>query len=128
MTEPLANFTAIASAQFWQVTVVWVLVHFESENCPDFPGWFMRGVEGGSKWRRRAVEFGGAGLLKVSKVTEVVLRLVSFWDELAAVLFYVKYAKRANSYSHWLDAAKESWSPRRFTGRRRSILTLRWTD
>ena len=40
-------------------------------------------VEGGSKWRRRAVEFGGAGLLKVSKVTEVVLRQGSQrWDPL----------------------------------------------
>ena len=48
----------------------------ESGRCSD-------GVEGGSKRRRRAVEFGGAGLLKVSKVTEVVLRQGSQrWDPL----------------------------------------------
>ena len=38
-------------------------------------------VDGVSKWRRRAAEFGGAGLLKVSKVTEVVSRKRSKrWD------------------------------------------------
>jgi hypothetical protein len=39
-------------------------------------------VDGVSKRRRRAAEFGGAGLLMVSKVTEVVSRRRSKrWDQ-----------------------------------------------
>ena len=63
---------------------------------------FAQTVDGVPKWRRRAAEFGGAGLLKVSKVTEVVSRRRSKrWDSQVILCVFDVWRPGVGSSHPW---------------------------